>query len=130
MERLKQIIWRMYSSDPSPRTQILFLSLLRAMINKEIEACGGPNDLFISTKKRTSLVFELFSKHALSQRHYKDLVHAYLKYEKKRSEDASAGLNLMHLLKNHVESGDSFTMIFAMKKESYEKFFGDGQDID
>lgn len=101
--------------DSAPRTRHLFLMMLRLMVNKEIEKAESQIDNVFD--KKTSQVFHVFANYALSEHHYKDLVHLYLKAS---SPQAVAGENHSDTLLLKVRAA-SDTEQFALTIEDYKK---------
>jgi alpha-tubulin suppressor-like RCC1 family protein len=96
-----------------PRSRNLFLMLLRIMMDRETEVSGQQiKDVFSRSKSK---VFQLFSDYALSERHYKDVMHQYLQCLKMTEKGEKETL-IMKILQTSNRSE-----VFALSKKEYEK---------
>jgi len=106
------VVERLYAT-PSDRIRRLFLMMLRLMIDRETEAPGQRLESLFNNMDE-SRVLHVFSTYALSEKHYRDVVHAYLAIDKMDDESAT----VLKLVKGTSDRSDTFALNFADFKDS------------
>eukprot|EP00927_Polykrikos_kofoidii_P053823 TRINITY_DN48378_c0_g1_i1.p1 TRINITY_DN48378_c0_g1~~TRINITY_DN48378_c0_g1_i1.p1 ORF type:complete len:1757 (+),score=306.71 TRINITY_DN48378_c0_g1_i1:152-5422(+) len=109
------------------RTQHLFHMLLRIIIDKETEVSGQKlEDIFNSNSASGSRAIQIFSDYALSEIHYEDIVHPFLRVKEKdkksrsATEDEplpSADTTLLSMTKGTSERDERFALTYADFRE-------------
>jgi len=107
-ENNRNVFYRVVSklfADSGPRTSGLALMLLRQMISKEID---NTQNLKVDRAfdRERSRAFNLFSEYCLSQIHWVDLIHKYMK----ASSSSDGAPSLFKSLKDSVDRGETFTI--------------------
>jgi len=116
-ETFYRIVFSIFGEMDSSRCQHLFLMMLRIMMDKETEGSGQKMDEVFSIEK--SRAFHVFSRFALSELHYKDVLHPFL--QDKRKKGALAQEGAIETLIVELVLTSSRSDIFALNIHEYKR---------
>eukprot|EP00929_Paragymnodinium_shiwhaense_P060877 TRINITY_DN30393_c0_g1_i4.p1 TRINITY_DN30393_c0_g1~~TRINITY_DN30393_c0_g1_i4.p1 ORF type:complete len:1774 (+),score=329.33 TRINITY_DN30393_c0_g1_i4:129-5450(+) len=128
-------------ADVHPRSKSLLLMMLRLIIDKETEAghqkIGDVFSPYGNEKKgqSPSRAFHVFSRYALSEPHYEDVVHPFMKDVKKQTGSSTQGsvappagtADVTETLLMSIVASSSREDRFAISKEEYKQLYTDGE---